>query len=122
MSRYKAKYQDPEGKRWGFPTYAWGWSPEHLLTKRQLRARDLRPGGHGPVAQLRWGEKSWAYLYDSHLAQPVRKMTPGRQRTLDAMMRVRSTCRQCGHVADWCLPQKFGRVCVECGGGYDLAA
>lgn len=114
-TRFKGKYQDPEGRNHnGFPTFAWRCAPEHLLTKRQLRARGLRPGGQDPAAQMRWGRRSVAYLYDVRRAKPVRPMTEGRQRTLDAMIRVRSTCKGCGFVADWCLPRKFGRLCPDC--------
>ncbi len=114
-TRYKARYQDPEGLHHnGFPTYAWGCAPDHLLTKRQLSARKLRPGGQGVCGQTRWGRRGVAYLYDVALAKPKLPMTEGRQRALDAMMRVRSTCKSCGVVADWCLPRKFGRLCPEC--------
>jgi hypothetical protein len=73
---------------------------------------------------MRWGKRGIAYLYDAGRARQVRPMTEGRQRTLDAMIRVRSTCKGCGVVADWCLPRRYGRLCGECieaEGGYAYA-
>lgn len=120
MSRYRARYQDPEGKRHrGFPTYAWQCAPANLKTRRQLHALGLRPGGSPVVAQMLWhcGRRTpaVAYLYDVDRCLPKREMTPGRQRTLDAMMRVRSTCGTCQRVFEYCLPTKYGgRRCVDC--------
>lgn len=117
MSRYKAAYQDPEGRRHnGFPTFAWGFAPAHLLTRRQLRERGLRPVGD-PVAQLRFDRyrtQVTAYLYDVRAAKPLAPMTPGRWRTVNAMLKVRSTCKGCGHVCDYCLPRSLGRLCLDC--------
>jgi hypothetical protein len=36
---------DPEGERFGIPTYPWRYAPEGLATRRQLRSQGLRPGG-----------------------------------------------------------------------------
>lgn len=44
---------DPTGERFGLPTSPWKLAPEGLATRRQLRARDLRPGGQEIVAQSR---------------------------------------------------------------------
>jgi hypothetical protein len=114
-TRYRDRHQDPEGRHNnGFPTYTWQCAPENLLTKRQLSSRGLRPGGQDPVAQLRWGGRGYAYLYDVTRAKPKFPMTEGRQRTVEAMIRVRCTCKGCGFVADWCLPRKYGRLCPDC--------
>ena len=37
-------FYDPEGKRFGLPTFPYGCAPAGLFTGRQLRARNLRPG------------------------------------------------------------------------------
>ena len=54
------------------PTYRQRLAPAGLMTRRQLRAAGLRPGGHDPVAQLRYWRHGWqlAFLYDAHLARP----------------------------------------------------
>lgn len=124
MSRYREKFMDPEGKRFGLPTYPWRCAPEGQLTRRQLRARRLRPAGQHPCGQIMWqgrrdprtGEPRlrFALLYRLELAKPIRPMTPGRQRTQTAMMRVRRTCRSCGNVFNFDLSVKYNRTCWPC--------
>ena len=48
------QFYDPDGRRYGIPTYPYHWAPKHLYTARQLRARGLRPGGQSPTAQILW--------------------------------------------------------------------
>ncbi len=48
------QFYDPDGRRYGIPTYPYHWAPRHLYTTRQLRARGLRPGGQSPTAQILW--------------------------------------------------------------------
>lgn len=120
MSRYRARYQDPEGRRHhGFPTYGWQCAPSHLATRRQLSKLGLRPGGSPVVAQMLWHcgrkEPAVAYLYDTTRCKPKRPMTEGRRRAIEAMLRVRSTCGKCTRVFEYCLPTKYGgRRCVDC--------
>ncbi|MFI6225339.1 RRQRL motif-containing zinc-binding protein [Nocardia salmonicida] len=60
-------------------TYAWMTAPAHLMTRRQLRAADLRPNGQDPVAVMvgkRRGRRLTALLYDSRTAAPKRRATP----------------------------------------------
>lgn len=98
------------------PVYAYRQAGYDLLTRRQLRARGLRPGGHDPVAEIRWRRgRRVAYLYDPTRALPVRPMTPGRWRSHAAMMRARRTCPQCGHDAGYVIPQSLGS-CLPCSG------
>lgn len=35
---------DPTGARYGIPTFPWRYAPDGYATRRQLRARGLRPG------------------------------------------------------------------------------
>lgn len=97
------------------PTYRQRLAPAGLMTRRQLRAAGLRPGGHDPVAELRYYRQGWqlAHLYDVSLARPVRPMTPGRHRTLAAMMRARRTCPACRTVREYCIPRSLGS-CLPC--------
>ncbi|WP_330435516.1 hypothetical protein OIC43_31005 [Streptomyces sp. NBC_00825] len=97
------------------PTYRQHLAPAGLMTRRQLRAAGLRPGGHDPVAQLRYWRRGWhhAHLYAVDQAAPIRPMTQGRRRTLAAMMRARRTCPDCGTVRDYCIPRSLG-CCLPC--------
>lgn len=120
MSRYRARFHDPDGRRHrGFPTYGWRCAPDHLLTRRQLASRGLRPATSEPVGQMLWysgrGRKpGQAYLYDVTRAVPKQPMTPGMWRRHEAMMRARRTCRQCQSVWTYDLPKKFNRTCLDC--------
>ncbi|MFD4998077.1 RRQRL motif-containing zinc-binding protein [Streptomyces buecherae] len=114
-----SKCYDPSGARYGIPTYPWRLAPEGLATRRQLRARGLRPGGQPVAAQImrrsrhRKAGVAIAYLYREDLAQPVRPMTPGRVRALAAAMRARRTCPGCRSDAGYCIPTSLG-LCVTC--------
>ena len=66
------QFYDPDGRRYGIPTYPYHWAPKHLYTARQ-RARGLRPGGQSPTAQILWRRGlRVAYLYRADLALPRR--------------------------------------------------
>ncbi|MFC5053228.1 RRQRL motif-containing zinc-binding protein [Saccharothrix xinjiangensis] len=80
----------------GLPLLTWGRAPrEKLATRRQLRARGLRPGGADPVAVLyvkhrASGRRNFANLYLVSAAKPVRPMTPAKQAALDKANRARA--------------------------------
>ncbi|MFI7274208.1 RRQRL motif-containing zinc-binding protein [Streptomyces sp. NPDC049879] len=102
------------------PVYRWRLAPDGLATRRQLRARGLRPGGHDPVAMLerprRRGRPALvAHLYRLDLAVPVRPMTPGRWRAVHAALAARRTCPSCRAVREYCIPVSVG-VCNVCAG------
>lgn len=121
-----ARFLDPEGARYGIPTYPYGWAATYdpdLATRDQLAAEGLRPGGQDPVAQLMWrsrrsgtpgGGVRIAWLYRISLAVPKRPMTPARRRSIAAALRARMTCRSCGAVWDCCLPTSLGGCCPPC--------
>lgn len=89
-------------------------APRGLFTRRQLRERGLRPNGQEPAGEIRWRRGTRvAYLYRLDLAAPVRPMTPPKQAALDAAMKARRTCKQCGTEQDWCIPRRYGR-CLPC--------
>jgi hypothetical protein len=116
VSRYRAKYQDPTGSRYGIPTYGWRMAPAHLATRRQLRAQGLCPGGNPVVAQLMWaaGRKvRVAYFYDLRTARPKRVPSPSQLAALDKAMTTRRTCPKCGQVKDYCIPTSLG-ACPDC--------
>ncbi|WP_432112580.1 RRQRL motif-containing zinc-binding protein [Streptomyces sp. YPW6] len=119
------KFYDPTGATYGLPTFPRRLAPEGLATRRQLRARGLRPGGQDVAAQVLWhGRRDpitrtrpvrAAYLYRLDLALPVRPMTPGRARAVAAMMRARRTCPLCAVTFPYVIPTSLG-CCPGCAG------
>ncbi|MFB1046304.1 RRQRL motif-containing zinc-binding protein [Streptomyces chrestomyceticus] len=99
------------------PVFRWRLAPDGYATRRQLRARGLRPGGQPVAAQLERPRRRRgplvAYLYRIDLARPVRPMTPGRRAALDAAMRARRTCPGCRRDAGYVIPTSLG-TCVPC--------
>ncbi|MFJ4192105.1 RRQRL motif-containing zinc-binding protein [Kitasatospora sp. NPDC089509] len=106
---------DPTGEHHGgLPTHPWRYDPSpDLLTRRQLRAAGLRPGGQEPAAQV-------GYLYRRSLALPVRPMTEARWRSHHRMMLARRTCALCRTVTECCIPTSLG-CCLPCADGLALA-
>lgn len=119
MSPAFGKCYDPTGAQWGIPTYPWRLAPDGMATRRQLRARGLRPGGQPIAAQImrrsrrRKARCAVAYLYRIDLALPVRPMTPGKRQALAAAMLARRTCPQCRTDAGYVIPRSLG-TCVSC--------
>jgi hypothetical protein len=109
-------FYDPDGSRYGMPTYPYRWAPEGLLTRRQLRARGLRPGGQRIAAQIIWkykGRRRVAYLYRADLAKPRRQPSPAQLLAIQAALRARRTCPTCGHEQDYYIPLSRGE-CNTC--------
>ncbi|WP_263167170.1 RRQRL motif-containing zinc-binding protein [Streptomyces sp. SCSIO ZS0520] len=108
---------DPDGARHGIPTYPWRCAPDGLATRRQLRARGLRPGGQPIAAQAmrpRYRRPPLvAYFYRIDLAKPVRPMTSRKWGALALAMLARRTCPQCRTDAGYVIPASLG-VCVPC--------
>jgi hypothetical protein len=110
------EFYDPDGRRYGLPTYPYHWAPKGLLTIRQLRAQGLRPGGQQPAAQIIWRHgKRVAYLYSTALARPKRTATPAQLKALASAMRARRTCPACGQEKPYCMPRSRGE-CNDCAG------
>jgi len=116
MSRIRAMFHDPDGERYGLPTYWWKGAPAGYATRRQLRARGLRPGRQPIAAQVLWvgvGGTRTAYLYLVDLARPKRPATPGQLRAVRAALRARRTCPTCAQVQPYCIPRSLGE-CLTC--------
>ncbi|MFF2082856.1 RRQRL motif-containing zinc-binding protein [Nocardia sp. NPDC058176] len=80
-----SKYSDPEGRRFGVPTYPWGMAPAHLRTTRQLAAEGRRPGGEyeAQVLRARRGRDPLkAHLFDVNEAKPKRVPTAAQREAL----------------------------------------
>ncbi|GAA5004313.1 RRQRL motif-containing zinc-binding protein [Kitasatospora paranensis] len=124
MSR--PRFWDPDGERFGLPTYPWRMAPDGYLTRRQLRTRGLRPGGQPVAAQILWRSRRTkdvraAHLYRACLAKPVRPMTPAKTAALAAANLARRTCPLCGRDAGYVLPAHLG-TCLPCADGLPAAA
>ncbi|WP_406218542.1 RRQRL motif-containing zinc-binding protein [Streptomyces canus] len=117
MSVTWGKCFDPNGAQHGIPTFPWRCAPDGLATRRQLRARGLRPGGQpiaGQILRPRYRRGPLvAYLYRLDKALPVRPMTPAKRRALTCAMQARRTCPQCRRDAGYVIPASLG-VCVPC--------
>ncbi|MFE5370913.1 RRQRL motif-containing zinc-binding protein [Streptomyces mirabilis] len=117
MSLAFAKCFDPNGARFGIPTYPWRLAPDGYATRRQLRARGLRPGGQPIAAQVlrpryRRGPLT-AYLYRIDRAKKVRPMTPAKWAALTKANTARRTCPKCRTDAGYVIPTSLG-MCVPC--------
>jgi hypothetical protein len=111
------RFHDPTGHRFGLPTFPFRLAPDGLATRRQLRAKGLRPGGQDIAAQILWTSRRRglrvAYLYRIDLAKPVRLMTPGKTAALAAALQARRTCPTCRIDAGYVIPRSLG-TCVPC--------
>ncbi len=97
------------------PTFRYRDVPPGLVTRRQLRARGLCPGGAEWVAQIRWRRGArWARLYRLDLAAPSPGATVAQLRALEAARRVLRTCAGCGQTHPYRLPAFTGRRCWDC--------
>ena len=109
-------FYDPDGGKYGLPTYPYHWAPDGLLTIRQLRDKGLRPGGQDIAAQILWnrkGRRCVAYLYRIDLAKPKRDATPGQLVAIGKALAARRTCPTCGTEKDYYIPLSTGE-CNDC--------
>ncbi|MFI2719986.1 RRQRL motif-containing zinc-binding protein [Streptomyces collinus] len=99
------------------PVFRWRLAPDGYATRRQLRARGLRPGGQDVAAQLERPRRRRgplvAYLYRVDDAKPVRPMTPAKWVALAKANTARRTCPECGRDAGYVIPTSLG-MCVTC--------
>jgi len=119
MALYRARYLDPEGERYGLPTYPWRSAPLGLYTRRQLRAMDLAPGGQPIAAQVMWrrrGDEVVAYLYDLAAARPKRTATPAVLTAVGKALTARRTCDTCQQVKPYFIRRSLGE-CFDCAEG-----
>jgi hypothetical protein len=112
------EFYDPDGNRYGLPTYPWRWAPTHLATVRQLRAAGLRPAGQPITAQVLWRHRKQrqprvAYLYPIPGAKPKRAATPAQHAAIGKALQARRTCRSCGQVKPYYIPRRYGE-CLDC--------
>jgi hypothetical protein len=109
-------FYDPDGSRYGLPTYPYHYAPRGLLTRRQLRRAGLRPAGQPITGQIIWkhrGRRRLAYLYRADLAAPKRQATPAQLQAVQAALRARRTCPTCGAEKPYYIPKSLGE-CLDC--------
>ncbi|AVT39141.1 RRQRL motif-containing zinc-binding protein [Plantactinospora sp. BB1] len=124
MSRIRAAYRDPDGARYGIPTYWWRGAPPGYATRRQLRSAGLCPGRQPVAAQIMWagvGGTRIAYLYRLDLARPKRTATAAQLVAIGKALAARRTCPTCGVVRPYCIPRSLGE-CVDCAYPQEVAA
>jgi hypothetical protein len=112
----RPQFYDPDGQHYGTPTYPFRFAPRGLLTRRQLRAAGLAPGGHDPVAQILWRHYDGirrAWLYDQAAAVPKRQPTAAQLEAVGKALAARKTCPTCGVQQPYCLPKSLGE-CLAC--------
>ncbi|MFD6826952.1 RRQRL motif-containing zinc-binding protein [Streptomyces sp. NPDC060085] len=102
--------------------YDWGTAPEGLATRRQLRAKGLRPAGQTPIV-LRCRKcrnhpervcTRPTFLYRIDRALPVRPMTLAMERALDRAMEARQRCPKCRRRYHHDIPLRRLGSCLEC--------
>jgi hypothetical protein len=97
----------------GLPTFDFHCAPSGLLTRRQLRAAGLAPGGQEPYARLMWKrDRRWAWLYRADLARPKRTPTPAQLEAVGKALAARQICAACGPVG-YCV-RTTDRLCGDC--------
>ena len=124
MGRTRAAYWDPDGSRYGLPTFWWRGAPPGYATRRQLTAAGLRPGGQPIAAQVLWrgvGGTRAAFLYRLDLAKPKRVATPAQRAAIGKALTARRTCRICGTVRPYYIPRSLGE-CLTCAYPMEAAA
>ncbi|GAB3750770.1 RRQRL motif-containing zinc-binding protein [Microlunatus parietis] len=95
-----------DGRSWlgrvdadGLLSFPFGWAPDGLLTRRQLREAGLSPGGQEPYGRIVWKrEQRFAWLYREDLAAPKRVPTPAQLAAVEAALAARRVCVECGPV------------------------
>ena len=109
-------FYDPDGGRYGLPTYPYYCAPDGLATRRQLRASGLRPAGQPVTAQIIWKHHSKqriAYLYREMLARPKRQATTAQLAAIAAALRASRICATCGTEKPYYIPKSLGE-CLDC--------
>ena len=100
----------------GLPSWSWRKAPRGLLTRRQMRAEGLAPGGAWPVGQLVFQHKRRevrALLYDRSELVSKRVPSAAQLAALGRALAARRRCPACGRDVGYCVPTSLGR-CVDC--------
>jgi hypothetical protein len=111
----------------GLPTWRWRHAPEGLVTRRQMRAEGLAPGGAVPVGRVVCrGGRRWAHLWDRAELAAKRVSTPAQVVALASALAARRWCPVGGgHDAGYAIRKSLG-MCEDCAlalqeSGHELA-
>ena len=119
-----AQFYDPDGERYGLPTYPYHWAPDGLLTIRQLRAKGLRPGGQDIAAQILWRHrKQRASPTSTAKTSPNPNGAPPSNQlaAIGKALRARRICPTCGSEKPYCIPRSRGE-CNDCASRWENAS
>jgi hypothetical protein len=98
----------------GLPAWSYRGAPRGLLTRRQMRAEGLAPGGSAPVGLIVWRRgQRWAHLWDRADLRPKRTASPAQLAALGRALAARQRCPTCHRDVGYCLPRRFGE-CIDC--------
>lgn len=100
----------------GLPTWKYGSAPAGLVTRRQMRALGLAPGGAAPVAQVVWRHRRHevrAQLWARAELALKRAASPAQLVALRRAMAARRWCPTCARDVGYCI-QTSKRQCVDC--------
>ena len=110
------QFYDPDGRRYGIPTYPYHWAPKHLYTTRQLRARGCAPAA-SPPSPRSCGGAACASPTSTAPTSPCpngRPPPPSSPRS-PRRSRARRTCPTCGTEKPYYIPRSLGE-CLDCTG------
>lgn len=98
----------------GVPTWRWRGAPAGLITRRQMRALELSPGGASRVGQIvcRGGRRR-ADLFLQATCVPKRTATTAQLVAIGKALAARRWCPTCETDAGYCIPTSLGE-CVDC--------
>ena len=113
-------FYDPDGGRYGLPTYPYHCAPDGLLTIRQLRDKGLRPGGqdHRRADLVAAQGQTPASPTSTASTSPCPNGTPPPPswwRSAKALA-ARRTCPTCRTEKDYYIPRSTGE-CNDCTDG-----
>lgn len=103
----------------GLPTWRYGFAPRGLLTRRQMRAAGLAPGGSAPVAQVvvrverRHRQETRAWLWAREDLVTKRVASPAQLVAVGRALAARRWCPSCSRDVGYCIPTSLG-ACVAC--------
>ncbi len=102
----------------GLPTWAYGHAPGEagLLTRRQMRAAGLAPGGAAPIAQVVWTHKRHevrAQLWDCADLVAKRVPSPAQMVAVGLALAARRWCPTCAQDVGYCIRTSLG-CCEVC--------
>ena len=102
----------------GLPTWRYGHAPRGsgLLTRRQMRAENLAPGGAAPVAQVVWTYRCHevrGQLWDRDHLVAKRVPSPAQLVAVGLALAARRWCPECRSDVGYCFRTSLG-CCEVC--------